>query len=240
MTTTILKEPSLDARIWRYIDIEKLVTMLGENMLYFPRADMLGDPWEGSVNAASLDLRERYASQLRAEITSVSSPWHELATLEKWPLSRQYAFVSCWHINESESAAMWALYGRPVAIQSTFAKLKKAMGPQGVHIGMVQYGRPPDAPFDPTDLLGPLFTKRPSFSFEQELRIVSFDDNAFHQKAKAGVGFALRFPFDEVIDAIYVAPDRFPWQRKAIATIAQKFGYTGPVKHSDMDAAPLF
>jgi hypothetical protein len=35
--------------VWRYTDLSKFVWMLQKNALYFSRADLLGDPYEGQV-----------------------------------------------------------------------------------------------------------------------------------------------------------------------------------------------
>jgi hypothetical protein len=45
----LFEQPPDDARIWRYIDISKLVSLLTTNALFFARADRFTDTWEGSV-----------------------------------------------------------------------------------------------------------------------------------------------------------------------------------------------
>jgi hypothetical protein len=49
--------------------------------------------------------------------------------------------ISCWHMNEQESAAMWSLYLRSnegVCIQSTYRRLRSSL-PRCVRIGEVNY-----------------------------------------------------------------------------------------------------
>jgi len=41
---------NLDIAVWRYIDIEKFVGLLSTKDLYFPRTDLLGDPYEGTMS----------------------------------------------------------------------------------------------------------------------------------------------------------------------------------------------
>ena len=55
-----------------------------------------------------------------------------------------YAYLSCWHMNEHESVAMWKIYqsGAPqgIAIQSTYRRLSEAItDDSGILIGTVAY-----------------------------------------------------------------------------------------------------
>ena len=43
---------SNDQQLWRYMDFAKFAAMLRERSLYFPRADKLGDPFEGAFGLA--------------------------------------------------------------------------------------------------------------------------------------------------------------------------------------------
>ena len=39
--------PPDDVVLWRYMDFTKFVSLLEKSALFFPRADKLGDPFEG-------------------------------------------------------------------------------------------------------------------------------------------------------------------------------------------------
>jgi hypothetical protein len=41
-----------NCKIWRYLDIPKFFWLLEKQSLYFSRADLLGDPFEGSIPSA--------------------------------------------------------------------------------------------------------------------------------------------------------------------------------------------
>ena len=52
--------------------------------------------------------------------------------------------VSCWHIDEHESEAMWQLYtaaGQGIAIESTKARLESALGGDGIIVDQDPMGR---------------------------------------------------------------------------------------------------
>jgi hypothetical protein len=54
-----LKIPSnLDIKIWRYMDLAKYIAILQRRSLFFARASLLGDPFEGSSTKLMVAARE--------------------------------------------------------------------------------------------------------------------------------------------------------------------------------------
>jgi hypothetical protein len=47
-----------DIRIWRYMDLSKFLAILQKQSLFFPRATLLGDPFEGSSTKLMVDHRD--------------------------------------------------------------------------------------------------------------------------------------------------------------------------------------
>src|SRR6478672_2892400 len=47
-----------DVPIWRYMDLSKYLSMLDRRCLYFARATLLGDPFEGSSTKMMVSTRE--------------------------------------------------------------------------------------------------------------------------------------------------------------------------------------
>jgi hypothetical protein len=102
------------ATLWRYMDFTKFVDLLARRALWFSRADLLGDPWEGTYTRANLKKR-------LAQIGAVAEPSDEVLRRNLIATERSI-YVNCWHMNEGESAAMWKLYlsaREGVAVQST-------------------------------------------------------------------------------------------------------------------------
>src|SRR4051794_33087869 len=93
--------PSPTAKLWRYLDLAKYVSLISSATVWFSRADLLGDPFEGSMSEANGRLRpEVYAdSEIPPEAFEL------FAAARRESLRRTY--VSCWHKGEWESAAMW-------------------------------------------------------------------------------------------------------------------------------------
>jgi len=82
------KRVTENIRIWRYMDLSKLLSLLDTRALFFCRVDRLGDPFEATTPRAS--------------------PVTRLPEFDRY--RRENAVVNCWHVNEHESAAMWRLY----------------------------------------------------------------------------------------------------------------------------------
>src|SRR5205807_1589624 len=113
-----------DTRIWRYVTLAKLVSMLHARALFFPRSDRLSDPFEGSYPKMNpvICVEILRAAGLAEEAVQQSAK-HLPASHRNF---RRFVAISCWHMNDFESAALWDLYGRTgeaVAIQSTLGGL---------------------------------------------------------------------------------------------------------------------
>jgi hypothetical protein len=116
--------------IWRYFDFPKFLSMLKERSLYFCRADLLGDPLEGSYTRARQAQRERMLANPPAGYTR-----EELETIfaehgEVYASFRRFTYVNCWHQGDHESMAMWQGYGSGpygLAIRSTVNLLERLL-----------------------------------------------------------------------------------------------------------------
>ena len=103
-----------EAKIWRFMDFEKFVDLISCRSLYFARVDRLGDPFEGSLLPEKLlkaDGDYSFLTAAQKEQQRSLGQDHRMRTV-----------VSCWDLNEHESAAMWRLYmpeGKGLAIRST-------------------------------------------------------------------------------------------------------------------------
>jgi hypothetical protein len=124
-----LEVPSGGATLWRYMSLEKYLSLVTSETLWFSRLDMLSDAFEGSVNEATL---EDYRRQLRNP--GVQSPPNAPEQAKRAAEAfRLHACASCWHVRETETALMWFGYARPpgVAIRTTFDRLERAFSLTG-------------------------------------------------------------------------------------------------------------
>jgi hypothetical protein len=161
------KQPSsIDISVWRYMDLAKFLALLVDKALYFSRADLLGDNFEGSVSLAN---HREYIKRYQANPERVAPP----GTVNFSGI-REFVYINCWHMNEFESAAMWSLYGGEkgaIAIRSTYAALAAALPDEAI-LGMVTYADY-NSDLIPEKYISSLYMhKRFSFSHEHEVRAV--------------------------------------------------------------------
>ena len=90
--------------LWRYMDFTKFVSMLETRSIFFARADLLGDPFEGSLTRVEAKRRADFEAELRAAGRRIGL--HQTAQ-PKIRGEIQNSIVSCWHMNAVESMAMW-------------------------------------------------------------------------------------------------------------------------------------
>ena len=173
-----------DQPLWRYIDFPRLISLLHTKELVFIRPDLLGDPWEGYPGIRAIETALNQGAEESPSlqtIESIESPTlkHFFLPMKETRASfetklKQYA-VSCWHMQEGESAAMWDKYaGSGLVIQSSVGKLLDSLQSTGRKflVGPVKYKNPEDpewASFAPESL----FQKREEYSHENEFRLVA-------------------------------------------------------------------
>jgi hypothetical protein len=236
--TSPREEPNEDTKIWRYLDFTKFISLLDTSKLFFTRADLFEDTFEGSLPKKNAELRSRYADiDERSKIS------------ELWP---RFTAVSCWHENEHESAAMWKLYlksGEGVAIQSTYAKLKQSVIDQKdiVRIGKVQYIDYETEMIKEEGLTKPFFYKRKSFSHENEIRAIIFElpigvstPSDIFDKGTIRDGLPIKVDLSSLVQKVYLAPNAPLWFRDLVCSLIKKYEYNFEVVHSDLDKSPVF
>lgn len=221
-----------NVKVWRYMDLSKLVSLLDSSALFFTRADKLGDPFEGSLPIDHVVDQFNCTGKLGSDT--------------EW---RRYVAVSCWHMNNHESAAMWKLYLKSdegIAIQSSYKKLRESIiDTETVHLGKVSYIDYEtdrfNSPFDAYEF-APYIHKRKSFEHEREVRAVikriptGFD----HTIETISDGIAIDTDITLLIEQIKLAPKSPKWILRVVESVVSRYGLICPVSVSDMDKAPIF
>lgn len=250
---------NVNAKIWRYMDFTKFVSMLENRGLFFSRADKLGDPFEGSLPKSSEQLRADYNER------HMDGEYHvrEFRALRKWTM------VSCWHMNQHESAAMWRLYAKTdeaIAVCSTYQKLRDCLNKK-CYVGVVTYidYERDGLPTTPKNALFPFTHKRLSYKHEDELRAVlpgwppvkqligEKPEWMKHEMTVEGVRAMYDFdaepdcggvwhPIDLniLLDEIRIAPGSPPWFRELVEQVVRRYALGKPVEQSRLNASPLY
>ena len=161
--------PPKHKKIWRYMSIDKFMSMLYEESLYFPNVILFEDRDEGRLSHKTLLEEVCKTNLLNEENTPIKKDkafremqsfiekarefheeeslnyLHSFATLLK-DFSNHLMYCSCWFLRETESHSMWAEYGdkrhpTSIAIQTTVRDLIESieLTPYQIHIGEIKY-----------------------------------------------------------------------------------------------------
>ncbi|CAM1345512.1 hypothetical protein [Tenacibaculum amylolyticum] len=237
-----------NVKVWRYMDFTKLISLIDTRRLFFSRADMFDDPFEGSYPKINVEARSLHPEDITDEgKQNYLELMNKMGDINKqWP---RYIAISCWHMNEFESAAMWSLYlksNEGIAVQSTFKKLKKSIiDDEKVYLGVVKYIDYENDKINGGNILGPFVHKRKSFQHERELRglIMKWPTGSekvnFEEETIIG-GIPIKVDLEELIEKIYVAPNAPSWFAKLVKTAVKRYGYDIEVIHSEMNNEPMF
>jgi hypothetical protein len=225
----------LNLKVWRYVDLGKLLDLLESRSLFFPLMSVLvdADPYEGFLGEATIaEIRRRPDMDEKSKQTLLKL--HEDA--------KKLLYVSCWHMNEQESAAMWSLYirgGEGLAIQTTVKRLMDSFAVAmdiDVSVGEVQYIDYRSERIGWANIFAPVLRKRASFAHEHELRAI------VARTPKVGDQWGARVPIrvEDLIERIVMAPTAPAWLGGLVDRIMHRLGYQFPVERSPLFDRPVY
>ena len=151
-----MENPDGNTKIWRYMDFTKFVSLISTNKLIFPRADMFDDPYEGVFPLKTIEAVRVNNSVDIANKLIVGTE-----------MFQKSVFVSCWHMSDFESAAMWDLYlsgTEGVAIQTDVDTLRSFFESSELQISTskIKYLDYDSQVIPPTNMMYPYIHKRNS------------------------------------------------------------------------------
>lgn len=255
--------PDGTAALWRYMDLAKLLALVGNRSLFFSSIEKLGDPFEGQWShrtfeiiherdelwveeegacAIVLDRRtgERAAFPM-AEGESMDEAIVRWSRVLRGP--RPATYVNCWYLEDEESEAMWRLYAGErygVAVRSTAAGLVGSFTERlPDYLGCVKY-LAYDKEAMPVSELPPVFYKRKAFEYEHEVRAVAAPsrrrDRAREPETKDGI----EYPVDpgSLIQEIVVSPYSPDWLAEVVGATVASLGVNAKVRESALKRPP--
>jgi hypothetical protein len=223
------------------MDLPKFVSILSKQALFFPSADRLGDPFEGSYPAGNIPARRAFYGE---EVDSYVAR-SEFAKRRRL----RSTLVNCWHMNAIESAAMWKLYARDnagIAVRSTYdaftASFSRVHRP--VYVGIVHYLHYETDEMPEENLLAPFVHKRASFDYERELRAVIESQQIISRTGPAAVwpetGEYIPVDVSTLITAVHLAPSSPRWFVDIVRAVSTCFGLVAPIVRSQLDRSPIY
>jgi len=233
-----------EAKLWRYMDFTKLVSLLEQEALFFCRSDKLGDPFEGSLTKATVAAIEKeFADIPEEQLSKLTGGYKE------W---QRCTVLNCWTMSDHESAALWVQYLQSpegVAIQSTFGRLTESFvagGDRPVYVGTVHYIDYETDLVPVSNAMYPFLYKRKSFEHEHEVRAVIFkiptEDGKINwefEPFESG-GEYVSIDIDRLIEAIYVSPTAPGWFKVLVESVVARYGLDTPVINSSLADRPVF
>ena len=226
--------------IWRYMDFSKYVNLLDKNELFFSKAKLFRDPYEGAYSE-------------RDFVNLIGEPYSYIPDLKyDFDIKREsliertrnilnYVGVSCWHLNEEESAAMWDLYlgsANGIAIKTNIRNLINCFdyNDYDLFFGEVQYINYIQE-MASNNAIETLFYKRKSFSHENEFRLIVFEDP--EDKFFNDFGANVQCNLEVLIDEIYVSPTSPIWFKNLVRSVTDKYNLSNKrVIQSNLYAGP--
>jgi len=204
-----------DHKLWRYMDLAKLVSMLESNSLWLARADTFRDAHEGRFPS---DMRKFIEKAYKGFDESDPSPVKDASDFQDYIIKN--TFISCWHKNLEENMVMWEIYGRnsnSVAVQTTVGRLSDSIDTTGIDghsllLKNVKYQNP-DAIHGVLLYEECSFRKRAHFAFEQEVRLSL--DTYSRVNPTRNTPFGINVPLPTLknifIEQVLVHPDSQQW-----------------------------
>lgn len=226
-----------DTVLWRYLDAAKLFDFFENATLFFCRADHFSDKFEGA-----------FTPSLRAQISEAHARGEIDYDYEQFKRRmRESVFINCWHRNQDDSAAMWALYGKSecaVALTTTVGQLEDVVAGIAEHkisIARVEYVKHWS---DPKLDVSPDYTrifayKTKAYEYEKEVRVIIDRTRDAPALDPRQPGIVVPIDADRLLRSIVIAPDAPPWFETLVRQSAQRYGIRAAVRRSKLATDPI-
>jgi hypothetical protein len=216
--------------IWRYLEISRFISLLQTGELFLPTLAKLKktDPMEG------LFLPEYLTDSIIEEMARLGEPpptpdyleMRQKNMTEGLDQYQHHYLISCWHRSETESQAMWKLYGdgqQTVAIKSNVQRLFDCPG-TWMEIPRLEYGKVEYIPYErglkwQRPVIA-IFHKDISLQHEKELRLV------YHSFAPLNTDGGMGIPInrERLIEFVVISPYAGTWLKGVVEQLVVKYG----------------
>lgn len=231
---------SPNQKVWRYMRLNRFIEFIENKKLHFACANQFEDRFEGAVAVQPPDSNINHK---HSEINQIEQAFIQLKRLTK---------ISCWHMENHESDAMWKLYsgmGKGIAITSTPQKIEESLQPfrleptygvedlWGANVSYVDFSQE----HLKTSMLERFFYKHNAFSWEKEFRLAI----SLRLAEEFGVnvpknGIYVDANINTLISEIYIGPYISSLERDKIIEICESHSLTKQVKISSLSGHPRF
>jgi len=233
-----LVEPPDETVLWRYMDLSKYLALLEYRELYFPRVTCLEDPFEGHLSKPTIHRIRTLSEGLCGEEVVKRKALGE-QNIRTFSSFRHIFCVSCWHMSEVESDAMWGRYserGDCIAVRSSFARFKKSLASadqeiHGTEIRYIDYDR---EEIDECQAFNWVRHKRKEFEQDREFRGI------YMGPSNGAPGESVVVDVEELLDEVVVSPSSPSWLVDLVFRVTSRFGVDISVSCSKLSSGPSY
>lgn len=243
--------PDTNAKIWRYMDFGKFVSLAETRRLYMRRADLfLGDEFEGTTPAGEIEYWRQLADNA-GTLEERATIEHNRAMLAGFARKfRQSYFVNCWNMADAENVAMWERYApqpESVCVVSRYSTLGGLLNRAVVEYGMVRYIDYQAAKLPSANMMQLITHKRHFYRDENEVRAVMlaispdhvFEEHIAPHMMPDGCGWAPPIDVQALVEAVVLHPKATPDFTRKVTEFCAAHGLPAPVP-SQMSGKPVF
>lgn len=251
---SFFESSDLDKTIWRYMDLEKFESTLKNSQLYFASAEQFNenDNHEGAITEVEFNERKESFKRMSYTERELQKCLDSLESSFK-PL-REYAKISCWHVNDYENIAMWHYYqgkNKGIAIETTVRdflnsigeyRIKDNYGIETINVAFIKYiDYLKDSMNDKFGFLTPFLYKRKNYEYEQELRfIISLRMAVEFCVDIPKEGIFVPFNYSTGFKRIILSPDSDSEYEARVNEIMNKYNVNIPVSQSELNRTPKY
>jgi hypothetical protein len=163
---------------------------------------------------------------------------------------RSVVHMSCWHLSQVESAAMWDLYqreGRGVAVVTDWASLTESITSERVVFGSrVRYIDYDTTLIPEANMFDAFLCKRESYAHEKEVPLITMtgiegpvNDDGTGRLVPEGPVVPVDVDLSAMIKEVRVAPDAPNWIHAVVQDVTRRYGFGFPVSQSDLARDPV-
>lgn len=231
--------------LWKYMDFTKFMSLITHQKLFACRSDLFDDPYEGTYPRRII----KFINENQENENDKKSSEYARLMYNFNKNIRRHTYISCWHANDFESAAMWDLYSKndaSVAIETTYADLRSAL-PSEALLGLVNYIDYDKDVFPMNNAYYPFTHKRKSFEHEREVRFliqnlpIDKESNKMDfSNAAAPNVIPIDVDLNKFIKRIHLSPRSPEWMLNLLQEIVKKYSITVEVRRSNLYISPIY
>lgn len=212
------KSPPDNTKIWRCLNLFHFEDLLCTKALFFARATKLPDPFDSKIPEFDICMEGQVRDYLIKFYVNEAN--YKIATGEpevdrekNRTILRKNTVVNCWRIDEDESELMWKRYpGKTIAVISTVERLRESLDDSKfpICIAQVNYLDTLKQGIGKRWIFNDqFFTKKKSFSWENELRAVVLHNHTYPKQKEYSIdkkGMRVLADLEKLIVSICISP----------------------------------